>query len=52
MSNYDFAPEEQLILARINFGIPKRRFAKAAVGVVEEYLAALLYNGQIGTGYI
>jgi predicted nucleic acid-binding Zn ribbon protein len=50
MSNYDFSPEEQLILTKIDFGIPKRRCVKAAGGMVEEYLAALLYNGQIGAG--
>lgn len=52
MSNYGFAPEEQLMLARIDFGIPKRGFAKTVDGVVEDYLAALFNNGQIGSGYL
>ncbi|MBX3324354.1 MAG: DUF2310 family Zn-ribbon-containing protein [Nitrospira sp.] len=52
MSNYDFAPEEQLILTRISFGIPKRRCTKAADEAVEEYLAALMYNGQISADYL
>ncbi len=52
MSNYDFGPDERLILAKIDFGIPKRRCAKAAYGAVEEYLAALMYNGQISADYL
>ena len=52
MSNYDFSQEEQLVLAKIDFGIPKRRHANEADGVVEEFLAALMYNGQIASAYL
>ncbi|MDH5669626.1 MAG: Zn-ribbon-containing protein [Nitrospira sp.] len=48
MSNYNFAPTESLLLARIDFGTPKRKLANAADDAVEEYLAALHHNGQIG----
>jgi hypothetical protein len=44
MSNYDFSQEEQLVLTKIDFGIPKPRHANEADGVVEEFLAALMYK--------
>ncbi len=52
MSNYGFASFEPLLLARIEFGVPKRKLARAADDALEEYLAALLYNGQIGEPYL
>jgi hypothetical protein len=39
-------------MAQINFGSPKRRCVRDADGAVEEYLAALLYNRQIGENYL
>jgi len=39
-------------MGRIDFGAPRRTLTGAADDAVGEYLAALMYNGQIGSDYL